>query len=291
MQIVGEKVRHKTLGSGVVTEQTEDRIVVRFPSKEIRMEYPESFGVFLTAGDPDLQGAILEEIRRKKEREAALRAEEEARRKEEAERKAEEDGKADEEARRELGKRSRLPSKKRVVQKRLPGQRLTFFVFQGDVFGCQSRNGFIWAPVYNKAGENVHHWERLEFVRPGDILFHGCNGLIRAISTAQSGCYACPEPEEMRSEGAWEQEGRRVDCDYILLEKPIETDLVRDEILRLCAGVKYAPFDRDGNGNTGYLYELNRDLARVFLKEIIKKNPLIGDLGFVRELLAEKDEP
>ena len=87
----------------------------------------------------------------------------------------------------------------------------------------------------------------------------------------------------------WEPEGRRVDCEYIFIKNPIRTAQVREDILRLC-NVKYAPFNRDGNGNMGYLYELNRELARIFLKETIKRNPIIGEIDYVQELLSEVDD-
>ena len=109
---------------------------------------------------------------------------------------------------------------------------------------------------------SFHHWDRLLDVREGDIIFHGCDACVQAISTARGECYECHQPEELRSEDLWEPDGRRVDCDYILIDNPIKTALVRDDILRLC-NVKYAPFDRDGNGNMGYLYELPRELAKL----------------------------
>ena len=289
MQIVGKKVVHKTLGPGEVIEQTEDRIIVRCSFKEIKLEYPDSFNGFLKAEDPELQAALLDEISQKEERKVKLRAEEELRKKEEAEREAEERRMMDEQARSALGKRPPLPEKKRVMQKRIPGRRLTFFVFQGGTFDQEYDGGYIWAPTYNKAGHRCHYWDRLQDVRPGDVIFHGCDGSIRAISTAHKAC-PYPQPEEIRFSETWDNEGLRVDCDYILIDKPVKTALLRNDILRLCSGIKYAPFDRDGNGNLGYLYELNRELACIFLKEIIKENPLIGDLDYVREILAEENK-
>ena len=40
----------------------------------------------------------------------------------------------------------------------------------------------------------------------------------------------------------------------------------------------------------GYLYDLPRELAKIFLRETVKRNPIIGDVDFVRELLSEADD-
>ena len=292
MLLLGEEVRHKIYGVGTVVDQTPTMITVRFPSKETKFPYPnpDTFVKFLKAEKSDTQAAILEEIQQEKELAEKKRAEEEARKKAEEERRAAEQLEADERARAALSSKPRpAGEKKHVKQERIPGKRMTFFVFQGSTFDRESRGGYIWAPVANRAGLSFHHWDRLLDIRPGDIIFHGCDGYIQAISTARDECYDCHQPEELRSEDLWEPEGRRVDCEYILIKNPIKTTLVRDDILRLC-NVKYAPFDRDGNGNMGYLYELNRELARIFIKETVKRNPLIRDVDFVQELLSEADD-
>jgi len=292
MNLVGERVYHKAYGSGDVIDQSLTMITVRFLSKDAKFQYPnpDTFTKFLKAENPDTQAAILEELRQEKELAEKKRAEEEARKKAEEERRAAEQREADERARAALSSKPRpAGEKKHVKQERIPGKRMTFFVFQGSTFDRESRGGYIWAPVANRAGLSFHHWDRLLDIRPGDIIFHGCDGFIQAISTARNECYDCHQPEELRSEDLWEPEGRRVDCEYILIKNPIKTTLVKDDILRLC-NVKYAPFDRDGNGNMGYLYELNRELARIFIKETVKRNPLIRNFDFVQELLSEADD-
>lgn len=41
--IIGKQVTHKSFGNGVVTEQTEERIVVQFSSGEKKFLYPDAF--------------------------------------------------------------------------------------------------------------------------------------------------------------------------------------------------------------------------------------------------------
>ena len=38
----------------------------------------------------------------------------------------------------------------------------------------------------------------------------------------------------------------------------------------------------------GYLYELNRELARIFLSAVIRENPELSDTDYIREFMAEK---
>ena len=48
--------------------------------------------------------------------------------------------------------------------------------------------------------------------------------------------------------------------------------------------MKYAPFDKDGNGNRGYLFDLNRNLAKIFVEKTVVKNGYLLDLEYIQEL-------
>lgn len=50
---------------------------------------------------------------------------------------------------------------------------------------------------------------------------------------------------------------------------------------------KYSPFDKDGNGNMGYLYEINRELAKIFIKASIKNNPYLEAEEFINDIMNE----
>ena len=54
--------------------------------------------------------------------------------------------------------------------------------------------------------------------------------------------------------------------------------------------VKYAPFDKDGNGNMGYLFSIDSRLAAFFVQEIAKNNKEIVDLDFLGFLLVKEGE-
>lgn len=57
MELIGEKVKHKSFGSGTIIEQNKTTITVRFPERDIKFSYPnaDTFRKFLTAENPDLQ--------------------------------------------------------------------------------------------------------------------------------------------------------------------------------------------------------------------------------------------
>ena len=49
--------------------------------------------------------------------------------------------------------------------------------------------------------------------------------------------------------------------------------------------IKYAPFDKNANGNIGYLYGIDNKLVSVFLKETAKNNNEIAELDYIQWLL------
>lgn len=104
----------------------------------------------------------------------------------------------------------------------------------------------------------------------------------------KSACEESPRPGANFSSvdwSQWESEGRKVSCDYHPLKNPLKHGAYKETIKKYC-NVKYAPFDKDGNGNLGYLYDLSQDLARFFIEEIAKKNREVPELEFVKFLFA-----
>lgn len=292
MELIGKKVMHRMYGAGEIIQQDDKYITVEFSDRASEFQYPNpnTFTKFLQADDPNVQAAILQEIADAKATvEAQQRAKEESKRCAEVESQRREEQSLTEAAERRRSVRLSPASKRTATsQERIPGRQRTFYVFQGSTYDRESRGGYIWAPVTNKAGNTFHHWDRLLDVRPGDIILHGCDGYIQAVSIARGEWYDCYQPEELRTEDMWDLKGRRVDCDYTPINHPVKTATFVDDILRLC-NVKYAPFDKDGNGNMGYLYEINRELARVFLRGSAKHDHSLNEVDYVQKLLAEGD--
>lgn len=89
MELLNEKVKHKSLGAGEIIGFDGQYIEIQFASKISKFTYPAAFESFLTLEDADKQMAILAELADAKQTlEEKKRTEEEARRKAEEARKA-----------------------------------------------------------------------------------------------------------------------------------------------------------------------------------------------------------
>ena len=281
MNMEGLLIKHKTFGTGTVTKFDGKFLTVAFANKVSAFQYPTAFTSFIQAADPTVQAAILQEIEGMK---AAVIAQQKAA--EEAKRAEIEKQVAEASAKKATTKLTSTPKKVASKQERIAGKPMTFFVFQNSTFDREYLGGYLWAPVTNKTGDTFHHWDRLLDIRPGDIILHGYNGYVQAVSVARATCYDCVQPKELRTEDSWDLEGRRVDSDYIMLRHPIKTTDHIDDIIRLC-NTKYAPFNKYGTGNQGYLFEINREMAKIFLSTAVTANPYLKGNQTIVNLLSE----
>lgn len=282
MNLVGQKIKHKAYGVGTVIEMEDaGHITIEFPVKTSTFQYPQAFESYLTAEDDKLQEEIIRELQTKKDAEAAEKAAKAAA--------AEEAARLAREAE-QASKKGSYSEKKYVPVKREEGKALTFLVFQGGTFAEESKSQSIWAPIYTAAGTTVFYWESLMNVREGDVILHCADGYIKAVSRAKGSYYDCDRPEyfmedaEKLPDPNLYKHGRKVDLEYTILGTPIRTADYRDSILDYCR-VKYAPFDKDGNGNMGYLYDMDSRLASVFLQAAAEKNPELKELDYIHWLL------
>ncbi len=275
MNLLDTRVIHKTLGSGIVKAQNEKHITIEFDSKTCIFQYPEAFRNFLIAEDAKNNEMLLSDI-------AANDAEiaKEKQKVKEA-RRAEAENRLD-----EFSVKTKNKSSGKIVKRvnRVEGQYMTFLVFQGNTFDAECRGGFIWAPKYNQGGGRCHHWDRLMDVRKGDFIIHCAEGYIQSFSVAKGTCYDAESPRELTEEQLWAKDGRMVDCEYIKVSKPIRHSDYKETILKYCT-VKYAPFDKSGNGNMGYLFDLNKELAKFFVEMSVVKNRHLLDIGCIQEIL------
>ncbi len=152
-----------------------------------------------------------------------------------------------------------------------------FYVFQNKTFQEEFVKGYISAPVKDEGGNCPHHWLRLENIKPNDIILHGVGGCIAAVSLATT-----PAQRFIAEDG---REWMKVECDYKILNHVVYTDKFKKEKIKFCANKQYQPFDKNGGGNQGYLFDLDWNMATVFLKEIIDKNPRLKDEQFVKDVL------
>lgn len=152
-----------------------------------------------------------------------------------------------------------------------------FWVNQNKTYDIEAKFGFLWAPVFNKRNRREFHWENMLKVMEGDIIFHYVNGKICNISIAKCACYDCNLPNEMHNfSDDWEKEGRRVDSEYHNLNRPmyIKDGAYTNEILELSRTLSHSPFNKTGNVNQGYLFQLSEELAKYLLGKIAENNNL-----------------
>lgn len=279
MNLIGQKIKHKAYGIGTVVKMDDDsHVTIEFAAKTSTFQYPQAFEMFLTAEDDKVQADVMKDLQAMKE---AIEAEKAAKAAaaEEAARLARETSQT---------KKGSSADKKYVPVSREEGQVLTFLVFQGGTFAQELKSQSIWAPIYTAGGTTAFYWESLMNVREGDIILHCADGYIKAVSRAKGSYYDCNRPDYFFSEEITDpnlyRDGRKVDLEYTVINKPIKTRDYKEDILEYC-NVKYAPFDKDGNGNMGYLYDLDSRLASVFMQATVEQNPELKDLDYIQWLL------
>lgn len=275
LYLVNKLVKHVgMLGVGKIIEQDEKHITVQFASKTSKFLYPAAFEKFLVLMDPSDQDAIVRELSVTREAEEIC------------EKEAENESVGRFWVNQPTGSKHKgNVDKEHTPIKRVSDQALTYLVFQGTTYMEERMGQFIWAPKYTKDGRTMHHWDRLMDLRAGDVIFHCSDGYIQAISRVNGMCEDSARPDHTTGDWTnWEKDGRRVDCDYHVLKIPLKHGAYKEKIREYC-NVKYAPFDKDGNGNMGYLFNLNHNLATFFIQEISRKNPEIVNVEFLRFLL------
>ncbi len=271
MNLIGQKVKHKSFGIGTVTGQEDaEHITVEFPNKTATFKYPFAFEKYLEAENKKLQEEILADLHVKQQAIEEEKAEQAAKWKEMA-------------LNTYGGGASDYDEKQYVPVKRTEGVPLTFLVFQGGIFDVQAKEQYIWSPIYNAAGDHLFYWDNIMNIREGDIIIHADGGFIKAVSRAKGSWYSFDNPYDIFDNPIY-KDGRRVDLDVTLINNPVCTSDFKDEIIRYC-NVKYSPFDKNANGNRGYLYDIDNKLVSVFLKETVKNNKDIKELDYIQWLL------
>jgi len=131
-----------------------------------------------------------------------------------------------------------------------------WWVSQNRTFEEEKNGGYLWAPIKTKTGGAMHHWNSMSDLREGDIVFSYVGQKIVAMSTVTANAYQCENPF-LKDGEEWENEGRKVDLSYKLIQPPIILRDIVDELqVYLEKQQKYSPLNRNGTGNQGYLFPL-----------------------------------
>ncbi len=146
-----------------------------------------------------------------------------------------------------------------------------FIVMQGQTYHEDKELGIIWSTKWDRGGNINHSWERMTEVKEGDRVFHYVKGNFVAISIASEDCKEASKPSSTPSHHREKDEGYLVNLEYHELDVPIN---VRDKFTEISPllPIKYSPFQQDGNGNQGYLYPCNEELAIKLLELISESN-------------------
>lgn len=143
-----------------------------------------------------------------------------------------------------------------------------WWVFQGKYFEKQNRDGrdgYIEAPQSGRDGARLpFHWENVREVKKGDYILAYVDGDIRAIGIALGSPVVTHEsPYSGKQRLGWQ-----VQVSWTNLDRPFCARDVWDTTKHLFEGRKYMPLNCNGDGNQGYLYQIDREIFVTYLNYI-----------------------
>ena len=143
-----------------------------------------------------------------------------------------------------------------------------FFVNQGMTCAEERAGGYVWSPQRNKAGNRNAGYTTMEDIHKGDFILHNNNSEIYAISVAKTDCYDSVQPKELfiASDGAWDHEGFRIDCDYYVLDHSFDLSLARDWLAENYD--RSSAFDVHGKCKQQYMNHISNEHASYLLGNI-----------------------
>lgn len=252
MNILGEKVISTLYGEGVIVEECENKVSIRFQNSVKQFAF-FAFGKDLKAERDEVQNYCIEKSIT-----------------------------SPPSLPKPTPQAPHPPTPEPVLPVKSESRKF-FYVFQGKTYERELYQKFIFAP-YSSYKRKIHHWERMEDIREGDIILQGVDGEIIAISEAASRAYKIDMPAWSEGNGDF---ARRVDVNPILFKNPLLTKAYQSVIKKTCTNFKYAPFNKNGTGNQGYLYNLPKELAAFFLDRSIQKNPFLEGVCFIQDTLKQ----
>lgn len=152
-----------------------------------------------------------------------------------------------------------------------------WWVNLGDTYNFVKENQFIWAPKKTKNGTTPYHWQNMLDVKRGDIIFCYSSGYLKGYSIAKDIAISYEKPFDTRIENEWENEGNRIDLEFIELVDPIELTKFNKQLFEI-QNKMYSPINSALKVNQGYLYSLNNISGRFLLKILNETNNLIFNL-------------
>ncbi len=149
-----------------------------------------------------------------------------------------------------------------------------FWVSQNRTFKVERRDGYFWAPYYDKNKKTLFHWEVLSKLKKGDVVFSHLKGEITCISIVKGKADEnFSRPKEFSKSLPWMEKGRKVDTDYVDIEPLILTKSVIKKLNTFRTN-KHWIYDRNLKHNVIYMLPLPLPAAK-FLLDLIKEKQKI----------------
>jgi hypothetical protein len=138
-----------------------------------------------------------------------------------------------------------------------------WWVFQNQDFDEEHDGGFLWTRHVGADGRRRQHWDNLELIKPGDLIFSFYRQAIVAVAVARS--HARPDARK-RGNPPQMMDGRLLEVEYHDLIKPFAKSRFIEAFMTLLPE-RHSPFNKDGNGVQGYLFALPEEAGRFLLDQ------------------------
>lgn len=155
--------------------------------------------------------------------------------------------------------------------------RQVWWVNQGRTYEAEHTGGYLWAPLKNKRGQSVPHWDAVAAVRQGDILLCCHDKAIRAIGCARSDAEVQARPTNLADLDDRQGDGWFAEVDYVELTTPVPLEEVAQRIAAL--GLEGTPVQPSGAPKPGYLFALADAALDFIVQELVTDElpPLVRD--------------
>lgn len=130
---------------------------------------------------------------------------------------------------------------------------------QGETYEEERKQSILQTAIFDRSGARNFSWEYMNDLVPGDLVMHYVKGQIKALSVVK-------EPTHIVTDEAG-QKKYRAKVAYTDLERPLEIAPLF-EAIRPLLPEKYAPFQQDGSGNSGYLFPVHVELTLYLIEQL-----------------------
>jgi hypothetical protein len=137
----------------------------------------------------------------------------------------------------------------------------TWWVNQSRTFEVELPQGYLFAPLRNKVGQRLHHWEAMTELRPGDIVIHFARGEVRAVSTVTEAAIQATRPDPLSE--PWFNVGRIAYVEMTIATVPYRLASIPKNLRSVRP---HGPFDVRGEVRQAYLFPVSREFSSAFFK-------------------------